>query len=152
MILVWNVGFVVALVYSVFYVSLDLKAGSLAALLCGFCWVGSSIAASQLGLSLAWKVVLVIQIVCWTGQFIGHGVFEKRAPALLDNLIQAFVMAPFFVLLEVLYLQILFSQILFSFCMVFYPSLVLVYCLNIYIYVYLRGYLFNVGSTIFIWL
>lgn len=101
-ILVWNVGFVVALVYSVFYVSLDLKAGSLAALLCGFCWVGSSIAASQLGLSLAWKVVLVIQIVCWTGQFIGHGVFEKRAPALLDNLIQAFVMAPFFVLLEVL--------------------------------------------------
>ncbi|KAG5240140.1 endoplasmic reticulum membrane protein [Salix suchowensis] len=47
-------------------------------------------------------VVLVAQIVCWTGQFIGHGVFEKRAPALLDNLVQAFVMAPFFVLLEAL--------------------------------------------------
>nr|XP_034914776.1 LOW QUALITY PROTEIN: 2-hydroxy-palmitic acid dioxygenase MPO1-like [Populus alba] len=42
------------------------------------------------------------QIVCWTGQFIGHGVFEKRAPALLDNLVQAFIMAPFFVLLEAL--------------------------------------------------
>ncbi|PNX71371.1 putative endoplasmic reticulum membrane protein, partial [Trifolium pratense] len=48
------------------------------------------------------RVVLVVQLVCWTGQFIGHGVFEKRAPALLDNLIQAFVMAPFFVLLEAL--------------------------------------------------
>ncbi|XP_040861570.1 2-hydroxy-palmitic acid dioxygenase mpo1-like isoform X1 [Glycine max] len=99
-ILVWNVGFLVALLYSVFYVSLDLKAGSLAALLCALCWIGSSFVASQLGLSLAWKVVLVVQIVCWTGQFIGHGVFEKRAPALLDNLIQAFVMGPFFVLLE----------------------------------------------------
>ncbi|XP_029130785.1 uncharacterized endoplasmic reticulum membrane protein YGL010W isoform X2 [Cajanus cajan] len=80
-ILVWNVGFLVALVYSVFYVCFDLKAGSLAALLCALCWVASSFVASQLGLSLAWK---------------------KRAPALLDNLIQAFVMAPFFVLLEVL--------------------------------------------------
>lgn len=77
---------------------------------------------------------MVAQIVCWTGQFIGHGVFEvlnllfltlsvtscpfclhtleilchdcnllqKRAPALLDNLAQAFLMAPFFVLLEVI--------------------------------------------------
>uniref|UniRef100_A0A803QNL4 Uncharacterized protein n=1 Tax=Cannabis sativa TaxID=3483 RepID=A0A803QNL4_CANSA len=28
-----------------------------------------------------------------------HGL-QKRAPALLDNLVQAFIMAPFFVLLE----------------------------------------------------
>ncbi|KAJ8452319.1 hypothetical protein Cgig2_006124 [Carnegiea gigantea] len=47
-------------------------------------------------------VALAAQLICWTGQFIGHGVFEKRAPALLDNLVQAFLMAPFFVLLEVL--------------------------------------------------
>ncbi|KAI9086416.1 hypothetical protein K1719_031500 [Acacia pycnantha] len=46
-------------------------------------------------------VVLAAQLYCWTGQFIVHGVFEKRAPALLDNLTQAFLMAPFFVLLEV---------------------------------------------------
>ncbi|KAK2429174.1 2-hydroxy-palmitic acid dioxygenase mpo1 [Trifolium repens] len=101
-VLVWNFGFLVTLVYSVFYASLDLKAGSLAALLCVVCWVASSFVADQLGWSLSWKVVLVVQLVCWVGQFIGHGVFEKRAPALLDNLIQAFVMAPFFVLLEAL--------------------------------------------------
>ncbi|KAF7828034.1 putative endoplasmic reticulum membrane protein C16E8.02-like [Senna tora] len=99
-VLAWNLGFAVALVYSVFYTNLDLKAGSLAALLCTLCWLGSSFVATQLGFSLAWKVVLVVQLVCWTGQFIGHGVFEKRAPALLDNLVQALVMAPFFVLLE----------------------------------------------------
>ncbi|XP_054825272.1 2-hydroxy-palmitic acid dioxygenase mpo1-like [Prosopis cineraria] len=100
--LVWNLGFVVALVYSVFYASLDLKAGSLAAVLCVHCWVASSFLACRLGFSLAWKLVLVVQLVCWTAQFIGHGVFEKRAPALLDNLVQALIMAPLFVLLEVL--------------------------------------------------
>ncbi|XP_062161811.1 2-hydroxy-palmitic acid dioxygenase mpo1-like isoform X3 [Alnus glutinosa] len=100
-ILVLNVGFSFALIYSVFYVCLDVKAGSLAALLCAICWVASSFIASRLGFSLAWKVVLLAQLLCWTGQFIGHGVFEKRAPALLDNLVQAFIMAPFFVLLEI---------------------------------------------------
>ncbi|XP_052878426.1 2-hydroxy-palmitic acid dioxygenase mpo1-like isoform X2 [Gossypium arboreum] len=58
--------------------------------------------ATRLGFSLAWKVVLAVQLFCWIGQFIGHGVFEKRAPALLDNLVQAFIMAPFFVLFEAL--------------------------------------------------
>ncbi|XP_052875488.1 2-hydroxy-palmitic acid dioxygenase mpo1-like isoform X2 [Gossypium arboreum] len=88
--------------HSLFYVVLDKKAGSLAALLCLACWVGASFIAAKLGYSLAWKVVLVSQLLCWTGQFLGHGIFEKRAPALLDNLVQALLMAPFFVLLEVL--------------------------------------------------
>ncbi|KAL9689224.1 hypothetical protein QQ045_033658 [Rhodiola kirilowii] len=100
--LVFNFGLLSTLAYAAFYVCLDKKAGSLAALMCFGCWVGSSFVASQLGYSLAWKVVLAAQLLCWTGQFIGHGVFEKRAPALLDNLVQAFLMAPFFVLLEAL--------------------------------------------------
>ncbi|XP_028785074.1 uncharacterized endoplasmic reticulum membrane protein C16E8.02-like isoform X2 [Neltuma alba] len=74
--LVWNPGFAIAFVYSVSYARLDLKAGSLAALLCIICWVASCFVAGLLGFCLAWKVVLVIQLVCWTGQFIGHGVFE----------------------------------------------------------------------------
>nr|GMC72014.1 uncharacterized endoplasmic reticulum membrane protein C16E8.02-like [Ipomoea batatas] len=101
-ILVLNYGFLLTLVYGVFYVALDNKAGSLAALLCFLCWVFSSSLAHNLGFSLAWKVALVAQLICWTSQFIGHGMFEKRAPALLDNLTQALLMAPFFVLLEVL--------------------------------------------------
>ncbi|GMI95259.1 hypothetical protein like AT1G18720 [Hibiscus trionum] len=101
-VLVLNYGFLSALIYGLFYVILDKKAGSFAALLCLACWVGASFLAANLGFSLAWKVVLAAQLFCWTGQFIGHGVFEKRAPALLDNLVQAFLMAPFFVLLEVL--------------------------------------------------
>ncbi|KAF5735243.1 hypothetical protein HS088_TW15G00744 [Tripterygium wilfordii] len=99
---VLNFGFLFALFYGLFYMCLDKKSGSLAALLCLVCWVGASSVAMRLGFSLAWKVVLASQLFCWTGQFLGHGVFEKRAPALLDNLVQAFLMAPFFVLLEAL--------------------------------------------------
>ncbi|GFP87469.1 uncharacterized endoplasmic reticulum membrane protein c16e8.02 [Phtheirospermum japonicum] len=100
--LVFNYGFLFTVIYAFYYVSLDRKAGSFAAFLLFLCWVGSSVLAHRLGFSLAWKVVLASQLLCWTGQFIGHGVFEKRAPALLDNLAQAFLMAPFFVLLEAL--------------------------------------------------
>nr|XP_043638602.1 2-hydroxy-palmitic acid dioxygenase mpo1 [Erigeron canadensis] len=100
--LVLNYGFLFTVIYAGFYVGLDVKAGSFAGLLCFLCWVFGSFVAQHLGFSLAWKVVLAAQIFCWTGQFIGHGIFEKRAPALLDNLTQAFLMAPFFVLLETL--------------------------------------------------
>ena len=44
-----------------------------------------------------------INIAGWMAQFVGHGVFEGRAPALLDNLVQAAFLAPFFVWLEVLF-------------------------------------------------
>ncbi|OIW04871.1 hypothetical protein TanjilG_13711 [Lupinus angustifolius] len=101
-VLVLNFGFLFAVVYALFYAAMDIKAGSFAAFLTLLAWVGASFVANTLGYSLAWKVVLAAQIFCWTGQFIGHGVFEKRAPALLDNLAQALLMAPFFVVLEVL--------------------------------------------------
>ncbi|XP_047316798.1 2-hydroxy-palmitic acid dioxygenase mpo1-like [Impatiens glandulifera] len=102
--LIPNIGFVVALIYSMFYICLDKKVGTLAAFLCFVCWVFGGLIAKNLGFSMAWKVVLVVQMLCWTGQFIGHGVFEKRAPTLLDNVLQPMLMAPFFVVLEVLWL------------------------------------------------
>ncbi|XP_019152297.1 PREDICTED: uncharacterized endoplasmic reticulum membrane protein C16E8.02-like isoform X2 [Ipomoea nil] len=80
-VLVFNFGFLLAVVYGIYYIGMDRKAGCLGALLCFLCWVSSSHLAHRLGFSCAWK---------------------KRAPALLDNLAQAFLMAPFFVLLEAL--------------------------------------------------
>merc|ERR1712110_739620 len=44
-----------------------------------------------------WQVALAIHIAAWILQFIGHGIFEGRAPALLDSLDQAFLTAPLFV-------------------------------------------------------
>ncbi|GAA5943207.1 hypothetical protein JCM10213_006244 [Rhodosporidiobolus nylandii] len=39
----------------------------------------------------------------WIAQFVGHGKFEHRAPALLDSLLQSLVLAVFFVWLEVFF-------------------------------------------------
>lgn len=47
------------------------------------------------------QIALGVHIVCWLAQFYGHAVHEKRAPALTDNLLQALVLAPFFVVFEV---------------------------------------------------
>lgn len=44
-----------------------------------------------------------IFLAAWILQFIGHGKFERRAPALLDNLMQALLLAPLFVWLEMLF-------------------------------------------------
>ncbi|KAJ7283507.1 hypothetical protein C8J57DRAFT_1292763 [Mycena rebaudengoi] len=46
----------------------------------------------------------ILHALSWVAQFLGHGLAEKRAPALLDNLLGAVVLAPFFVHLEVLFL------------------------------------------------
>jgi len=46
---------------------------------------------------------LYLHICSWIMQFIGHGVAEGRSPALLDNIVGAVALAPFFVHLEVLF-------------------------------------------------
>jgi 2-hydroxy fatty acid dioxygenase len=50
------------------------------------------------------QIAIGVFIVSWIAQFIGHGAFEGRAPALLDNLVQALVLAPFFVWMELLFM------------------------------------------------
>lgn len=98
-----NCAAVVSAVYICFYLLLEPKSGSIAAALVTACFLGSHALLHLLRPSLAWKVAVAMQVLCWIAQFVGHGVFEGRAPALLDNLVQAFLMAPLFVLLEVLH-------------------------------------------------
>ena len=45
-----------------------------------------------------------LHVASWLAQFVGHGAFEGRAPALLDNLVQAAFLAPFFVWMEILFM------------------------------------------------
>ncbi|KAF2871277.1 hypothetical protein BDV95DRAFT_58548 [Massariosphaeria phaeospora] len=49
------------------------------------------------------SIAIGIHIVSWVAQFIGHGKFEGRKPALLDNLVQALFLAPLFVWYEGLF-------------------------------------------------
>jgi uncharacterized membrane protein YGL010W len=48
-------------------------------------------------------ISIAVEVLAWTAQFIGHGVYEGRSPALFDNLLQALVLAPFFVFMELLF-------------------------------------------------
>eukprot|EP00696_Hemimastix_kukwesjijk_P009135 gnl/Hemi2/21570_TR7184_c0_g1_i1.p1 gnl/Hemi2/21570_TR7184_c0_g1~~gnl/Hemi2/21570_TR7184_c0_g1_i1.p1 ORF type:complete len:212 (+),score=76.49 gnl/Hemi2/21570_TR7184_c0_g1_i1:60-638(+) len=46
---------------------------------------------------------VILHIVCWVLQIIGHEVFEQRSPAFMDSIGQSLVAAPLFVWLEVLF-------------------------------------------------
>jgi uncharacterized membrane protein YGL010W len=52
----------------------------------------------------AWKMGIAVHVVCWVAQIYGHQVYEGNAPAFLDNLFQAFVMAPLFVVMEFMFM------------------------------------------------
>ena len=91
---------------SVAYPIMDPVAGTLGSVLVSLIYISSSKAVSD-GLIVngypVWQVALAVHVGAWILQFIGHGVFEGRAPALLDSLDQALLTAPLFVLLEVLF-------------------------------------------------
>ena len=51
---------------------------------------------------ILWQYLLIVHLLSWIAQFVGHGFFEKRAPALFDNLLYT-LYAPYFVVLEVFF-------------------------------------------------
>lgn len=55
------------------------------------------------------SILVGIQILAWVSQFIGHGVYEKRAPALMTNLMFMWL-GPFFVFFEILNLAFGYKQ------------------------------------------
>lgn len=100
----FNLGNLLAWSYGTYYILLDWKVGiPSACVLVSFAYFITKI---YLGLSNEGKdefvkIAVGLHVVSWLAQFYGHGVHEKRAPALLDNLLQALVLAPFFVAFEI---------------------------------------------------
>lgn len=94
-----NLGVLTSLFYCYYYLSLDLFFGVLASP--GIIYAGLKGTTYLDGAGKEGIILLVVvQAVSWIAQFIGHGAFEHRAPALLDNLNQALLLAPLFVLFE----------------------------------------------------
>ena len=91
------------MLYSGFYILLEPVAGSiLLPLLMGWTAYANHLTANYA--RSANQAAIAVEIVAWIAQFVGHGVYEGRAPALFDNLLQAFVLAPFFVFMEGLFM------------------------------------------------
>lgn len=97
-----NVGTIFTIFYVVFYVLLEPVAGSLLAPILLGCTAYSNHLTTVAPYTSNYIAVGVF-LFSWIVQFLGHGVFEGRAPALLDNVFQAFVLAPFFVWMEFLF-------------------------------------------------
>jgi len=101
-----NGAFFTVAIYVGCYLIMEPFAGGCASALLTFIYLqtGSLVAANTIiyGYPI-WKVALTIHVAGWLLQFIGHGIFEGRAPALLDSLDQALITAPLFVFLEVFF-------------------------------------------------
>ncbi|KAF2806897.1 DUF962-domain-containing protein [Mytilinidion resinicola] len=97
-----NLGTVAALLYSTLYVLMEPVAGTALSLFIIPSTAYSNYLTSIYGAPVNYWAA-GINAVAWILQFIGHGKFEGRAPALLDNLVQALFLAPLFVWLEVLF-------------------------------------------------
>ncbi|KAH9218676.1 hypothetical protein DL95DRAFT_78851 [Leptodontidium sp. 2 PMI_412] len=98
-----NAGTIGAVLYSAFYILLEPVAGSiLLPIIIGWTAFANHLTASASS-TVANQASLVVFVISWIAQFVGHGVYEGRAPALLDNLVQALVLAPFFVFMEALF-------------------------------------------------
>lgn len=97
-----NLAGVVAAVFCVFYVLMEPVAGGLFAPLIAAMMVLVNHLSATYGAQAHWWAWCGFA-AAWAVQFVGHGVFEKRAPAVLDNPIQPILLAPFFVWFEILF-------------------------------------------------
>lgn len=98
-----NLGVIVSVVYGALYVLMEPIAGGMLFPLLVGSTIYSTNLVSEYG-SLANKYAGAANVVSWIMQFVGHGLAEGRAPALLDNLVQALFLAPFFVWFEILFM------------------------------------------------
>lgn len=86
-------------IFSLYYIFLCLEPGLLAStLLLTLNW---SLDKGKIRLHLYQEISLFV--IGWIVQFIGHSYFECRRPALMDNLTQSLITAPYFVFFELLF-------------------------------------------------
>lgn len=90
-------------VYAIFYVLLEPVAGGLIApvIIAGAAAANYLLSTYSAAAVNGWAGA--VHVVSWLAQFVGHGHYEGRAPALLDNLVQAVLLAPLFVWMEILF-------------------------------------------------
>lgn len=97
-----NLGTIAAIAYATLYILLEPVAGTALGALCLAAAAGANKALLH-NPTQTNRIAITVHILSWLFQFFGHGAFEGRAPALLDNLVQALFLAPLFVWLELLF-------------------------------------------------
>lgn len=85
-----------------YYFTLDFKFAAVCTVLFG-AFLALAHYISFMGPTVGWSIFAFSQITGWGAQFYGHFAFEKSRPALFDNLFQALVSAPIFVVADVFF-------------------------------------------------
>jgi uncharacterized membrane protein YGL010W len=99
-----NFGFILMILLLAYYVLLNVTIGVVMSIeFTAFYVLANFLEQSVIPSGQFVNVCIAVQVFMWGIQFIGHGVFEGRRPALMDNLLQVFI-APMFVMLEYLFL------------------------------------------------
>ncbi|KXS13991.1 DUF962-domain-containing protein [Gonapodya prolifera JEL478] len=96
-----DISFFVALGYALYYIRLEPVAGALYTPFLYFLLYTAHL--FRASVPHAVLIATGVHALSWAMQIWAHQVFEKRAPALLDNLFQALVLAPLFVFFEFLF-------------------------------------------------
>ncbi|NCN08635.1 MAG: DUF962 domain-containing protein [Leptospira sp.] len=86
-----------------YYFTLDFIFSSVATILFGTILYFANSLSTTLDSTTVWSIFAGGQILGWGTQIYGHYVFEKSRPAFLDNLFQALVSAPLFVVADVFF-------------------------------------------------
>ena len=99
-----NASFCYSTLVSIYYVFLE---GNVAGTIASLGMISAYIAAckmkDELEMNLCWNISLFMIIFSFAVQIFSHQVFEKRSPAFLDNVFQAVVMAPLFIVMETMF-------------------------------------------------
>lgn len=85
--------------YSLYYLMFSFKLGIIMTFLLYLVYKNS---VKYKGLKVPFMMAFLLHLVAWVLQILGHSLFENNRPAFMDNLVQSFLMAPIFVLNEVL--------------------------------------------------
>ncbi|KAF2179797.1 DUF962-domain-containing protein [Zopfia rhizophila CBS 207.26] len=99
-----NLGTLAATLYSTLYITLspNLAGASLTPIIMASAAFVNRLR-SKYNMTKVNSIAVAVHVVSWIAQFIGHGKYEGRKPALLDNLVQALFLAPLFVWYEALF-------------------------------------------------
>lgn len=95
-----NFSFIVVCVYFVYYLYLEPVATILGSPILAFLFYSASYFSGLPGANL---YAIIINFIAWAIQIVAHKIYEKRSPAFVDNFIQSFATAPFFVWFEFLF-------------------------------------------------
>lgn len=96
--LIPNFGFIVFLGYSFYWFYLNPLAGISSSLFYIFIWGIASVTATVPGV---WILSIFLHVISWVIQIYGHKKYENNHPAFFDSFLQAFTLAPLFIVCEV---------------------------------------------------